>query len=30
MEICKKLFAEGDNKVREHDHVAEKYRGSAP
>ena len=27
--ICNKLFDAGDNKVREHFHVARKYRGSA-
>ena len=27
--ICNKLFAKGDNKVRDHDHVTGKYRGSA-
>ena len=27
--ICNKLFDVGDNKVRDHDHVTEKYRGSA-
>ena len=27
--ICNKLFAAGDNKVRDHDHVTEKYRYSA-
>ena len=25
--ICGELFAEGDNKVRDHDHVTGKYRG---
>ena len=27
--ICNKLFAAEDNKVRNHEHLAEKYRGSA-
>ena len=27
--ICNKWFAEGDNKVRDHDHVTAKYRRSA-
>ena len=27
--ICNKLFAAGDNKVRDHDHVTEKHRYSA-
>ena len=27
--ICNKLFAAEDNKVRQHDHVTGKYRGSA-
>lgn len=27
--ICNKLFVEGDNKVRDHDHVTGKYRNSA-
>ena len=27
--ICNKLFTAGDNKVRDHDHVTGKYRGSA-
>ena len=27
--ICNKLFDVGDNKVRDHDHVTRKYRGSA-
>ena len=27
--ICGKLFAEGDNKERDHDRVTGKYRGSA-
>ena len=26
--IWNKLFAEGDNKVRDHDHVTSKYLGS--
>ena len=26
---CNKLFIAGDNKVRDHDHIAEKYRGPA-
>ena len=26
--ICNKLFDMGDNKVRDHDHVTGKYRGS--
>ena len=26
--ICNKLFVEEDNKVRDHDHVTGKYRGS--
>ena len=27
--MCNKLFVAGDNKVRDHDHVTGKYRGSA-
>ena len=27
--LCNKLLVAGDNKVRDHDHVAVKYRGSA-
>ena len=27
--ICNKLFDVGDNKVGNHDHITEKYRGSA-
>ena len=27
--ICNKLFVAGDNKVRDHDRIAVKYRGSA-
>ena len=27
--VCSKLFVEGDIKVRDHDHMAAKYRGSA-
>ena len=27
--ICNKLFVDEYNKVRDHDHVIEKYRGSA-
>ena len=27
--ICHGLYAKGDNKVRDHDHVTGKYRGSA-
>ena len=27
--ICNKLFAAGDNKVRDHDHITGKYRGSS-
>ena len=27
--ICNKLFSAGDNNLRDHDHVTEKYRGSA-
>ena len=27
--ICDKLFDVGDNKVRDHYHITEKYRGSA-
>ena len=27
--ICCKLFDIGDNKVRDHDHITGKYRGSA-
>ena len=27
--ICNKLFVEGDNKVRDHDHVTGKYRNYA-
>ena len=27
--ICHKFFAAEDKKVRDHDHVTEKYRGSA-
>ena len=27
--ICDKLYVEGDNKVRDHDHVTGKYSGSA-
>ena len=27
--MCNKLFHVGDNKVRDHDHVTRKYRGSA-
>ena len=27
-QTCNKLFVAGDNKVRDHDHVIGKYRGS--
>ena len=27
--ICEELFAKGDNKVRDHDHITGRYRGSA-
>ena len=27
--ICNKLFSAGYNNLRDHDHVTEKYRGSA-
>ena len=27
--ICNKLFADEDKKVRDHDHITGKYRGSA-
>ena len=27
--VCNKLFAAGDSKIKDHDHVTEKYRGSA-
>ena len=27
--ICKKLFTDEDKKVRDHDHITRKYRGSA-
>ena len=27
--ICNGLFAEGDNEIRDHDHVTGNYRGSA-
>ena len=27
--ICSKLFDVGDNKVRDHDHITGKYRGSS-
>ena len=26
--LCSKLFARGDNKVKNHDHIAGKYSGS--
>ena len=29
MWICNKLFDVGDNKVKDHDHITRKYRGSA-
>ena len=28
--ICNKLFAAEDNKVRDHDHITGKFRGSVP
>ena len=27
--LCNKLFDVGDNKVRDHDHITGKYRGSS-